>query len=302
MTLDDALADLAATGNELPRDALRWLFDHWDEAGPRLVALLDGYARGRDRSERTERALFFAVHLLGEKAEAAAFGPLCRLLLDGEASDLILGDAITTTLRGILISTYDGDLAALQAVIEAEAADAFVREMALMALAYLTRTGRVLEADMRAYLRLLLAEMQPQAEHVVWTGWLLAVAHLGYEDLAGEAEGLIRRGFVSERDWRVSDFRRDLRRTLADPERLAGFAFDHVGPFTDAIGTLEGWHAFSGEAAGGAGQVAPQLPGLSGWEDYEVQQPITNPLRGIGRNDPCPCGSGKKHKKCCLAA
>jgi hypothetical protein len=22
----------------------------------------------------------------------------------------------------------------------------------------------------------------------------------------------------------------------------------------------------------------------------------------IGRNDPCICGSGKKHKKCCLAA
>ncbi|MGB1398058.1 MAG: SEC-C metal-binding domain-containing protein, partial [Planctomycetota bacterium] len=20
----------------------------------------------------------------------------------------------------------------------------------------------------------------------------------------------------------------------------------------------------------------------------------------IGRNDPCPCGSGKKYKKCCL--
>jgi hypothetical protein len=22
----------------------------------------------------------------------------------------------------------------------------------------------------------------------------------------------------------------------------------------------------------------------------------------IGRNDPCPCGSGRKHKKCCLGA
>jgi uncharacterized protein YecA (UPF0149 family) len=21
----------------------------------------------------------------------------------------------------------------------------------------------------------------------------------------------------------------------------------------------------------------------------------------VGRNDPCPCGSGKKHKRCCLA-
>ncbi len=26
-----------------------------------------------------------------------------------------------------------------------------------------------------------------------------------------------------------------------------------------------------------------------------------NPLlNNIGRNDPCPCGSGKKYKKCCL--
>ena len=23
-------------------------------------------------------------------------------------------------------------------------------------------------------------------------------------------------------------------------------------------------------------------------------------LPKVGRNDPCPCGSGKKHKKCCL--
>ena len=22
----------------------------------------------------------------------------------------------------------------------------------------------------------------------------------------------------------------------------------------------------------------------------------------VGRNDPCPCGSGKKHKHCCLRA
>ena len=117
MTLDDTLRDLAGTGNELPRNAMQWALDHWDDAGPRLVALLDAYACGRDRSEATARALFFGIHLLGDKAETAAFAPLCRVLLDAEASDLILGDAITTTLPGILISTYDGDLATLQAVI-----------------------------------------------------------------------------------------------------------------------------------------------------------------------------------------
>ena len=29
------------------------------------------------------------------------------------------------------------------------------------------------------------------------------------------------------------------------------------------------------------------------------QDPYINPIAGIGRNDPCPCGSGKKYKKCC---
>ena len=29
--------------------------------------------------------------------------------------------------------------------------------------------------------------------------------------------------------------------------------------------------------------------------------PAVNPFRNVGRNDPCPCGSGKKAKKCCLA-
>ena len=28
-------------------------------------------------------------------------------------------------------------------------------------------------------------------------------------------------------------------------------------------------------------------------------QPIRNQTEKVGRNDPCPCGSGKKHKKCC---
>ena len=30
-----------------------------------------------------------------------------------------------------------------------------------------------------------------------------------------------------------------------------------------------------------------------------VQEPYINPLARIGKNDPCPCGSGKKYKKCC---
>ncbi|MHA6476819.1 SEC-C metal-binding domain-containing protein [Stutzerimonas sp. KH-1] len=27
-------------------------------------------------------------------------------------------------------------------------------------------------------------------------------------------------------------------------------------------------------------------------------EPVRNPLKDVGRNDPCPCGSQKKYKKC----
>jgi hypothetical protein len=35
------------------------------------------------------------------------------------------------------------------------------------------------------------------------------------------------------------------------------------------------------------------------WEDPSPSSPIIGGQR-IGRNDPCPCGSGKKYKQCCL--
>jgi len=37
------------------------------------------------------------------------------------------------------------------------------------------------------------------------------------------------------------------------------------------------------------------------WDDEEdsKHQPFRRSEPKIGRNDPCPCGSGKKYKKCC---
>lgn len=32
--------------------------------------------------------------------------------------------------------------------------------------------------------------------------------------------------------------------------------------------------------------------------NHGPQEPLRNPLKDIGRNDPCPCGSQKKYKKC----
>lgn len=61
------------------------------------------------------------------------------------------------------------------------------------------------------------------------------------------------------------------------------------------------------------GAQADWLYGLEEWNDifdeetrkklYKEQKSSTTVVNGpkIGRNDPCPCGSGKKYKKCCGA-
>lgn len=40
----------------------------------------------------------------------------------------------------------------------------------------------------------------------------------------------------------------------------------------------------------------PPLPSF----DQYGRQPAVNPWKDVGRNDRCPCGSGKKYKRCCL--
>ena len=43
----------------------------------------------------------------------------------------------------------------------------------------------------------------------------------------------------------------------------------------------------------------PVRLGHDGESEEEPPDPIRREAPKIGRNDPCPCGSGRKHKKCC---
>ena len=138
--------------------------------------------------------------------------------------------------------------------------------------------------------------LRPQHESFVWSGWVLAVGLLGLEALSDVVRRAFGRGLIDPMTMRYDHFREDLGRTIADPERMAGLNYDQIAPLKDAIGELSGWYAFSDafkrdqeRRAGGMGLAPSAAP-----------QPLINPFKNVGRNDPCPCGSGKKFKKCCL--
>jgi uncharacterized protein len=300
MDIDDVVHDFAVAGNDLPKASMQWALNNWDVALPRFQELLERYVDGTDRRKEVANALFFAIHLIGEKRAASAFPALCRLIMDAAACEAAFEDAVTETLRDILISAYDGDPSLLERVIEAPSADEFVRAAALEAMAYLTAEGAIGEGAMRAYLARLVDEMEPQGESFVWSAWALSVANLGYEDFSEKVDALFRRGSIERGVMNRKDFDSQLRITLADPERKAGFRSDRIRPFEDAIGVLSRWYGFSEQYK--IDQTRYAVEAASESRPSIFDPPYVNMHRDVGRNDPCPCGSGKKYKKCCLAA
>ena len=67
-----------------------------------------------------------------------------------------------------------------------------------------------------------------------------------------------------------------------------------AGPITDTIAELSTWYCFS--KAYLEGERKRERLGIGG--TFAGDLPFVG--RNVGRNDPCPCGSGRKFKKCCL--
>jgi hypothetical protein len=282
MDVENAIRSFANAGHDLPRDAMRWTLDNWDDAAPGLLEALERFANGTDRSKKAANATFFILHLAGERRETRAFAPLCRLAREAEAAEAVLGDGVTSTLKRILISTYDGNLDALKGVIEAAGTDEFVRIGALEALAYLMATEHIAREEAEAYLLR-----------------LSMVALLGLEPWSDVVRQAFARGLISPMDMNDDNFREDLRRILTDPGRMPDFKANNIAPLKDAIGELSGWYGFSDPAKRDQERHAIGREG-AGRTSAATPQSSAKSFKGVGRNDPCPCGSGKKFKKCCL--
>ena len=98
----------------------------------------------------------------------------------------------------------------------------------------------------------------------------------------------------------ISDFglfEKHLKETLATGQPRWFHWLGERGRITDTIAELSGWYCFSeayleAERNRESRRAAGSLPGGD-------LAPVRLPPK-VGRNDPCPCGSGKKFKKCCL--
>ena len=290
---DDLLERLSELGSG-DEDAVRAIGGAWRDYGPLCRDLLRRYVEGGDLSERTERVLFSISHLLAGYRETASFPDFCRLAMDRDRLYSVLPEEVVfISYPRMLISTYGGDPAALFALIEHPEADESARCDALLVLAYLTRTGQITERVTYSYLAGLPARLEPGKASSHWTGFGMAVAVLGFAGLAGVVEGAFKKGLIDDLTLSPDEFWDTLKGAQQNPNDLTTPIWDGLEPIgnpVDYLLSLENL-TLGPENDDGAGST----PGYQ-----TAAEPLRNPLRDVGRNDSCPCGSGKKFKKCCL--
>ncbi len=279
-----SLVEAFSTARDLPVEALEEASRHPGRIAQAVLAVAEKAAGGQELDEREANLLFWGIHVLAFGRDERLFQPLLRIARrDEEDVAYLLGDAVPATLPRLAASTFDGDADALEAAITDTAADEFVRWSLFGAYAYLVFVGRIPRERAHAFLARFDRERPARAGDAAWTGWEQAIALLGFADLAplvaaARADARLLED-ADDPEW----FALALSEAEAKPDDPARFEDQELGYVEDVVGEL-----------------AAALDDPEG--DEEMPEPAHNPYRDVGRNDPCPCGSGKKFKKCCLEA
>jgi Protein of unknown function (DUF1186)/SEC-C motif len=187
-----------------------------------------------------------------------------------------------------------GDPDPLHQIILDPKADEFVRSRMCEALAMATFDNDAQHADAARFLRACYSQLLPQAECFVWNGWQSAIALLGLTELKPLVEQAFAHGLLSPSWLSFAHFEHDLEFSIQNPAALPHRSHGEFSLFGDTIEELSNWYCFSSKAQRDAERELTRMgqPGLP--------RPAINPFRKVGRNDLCPCGSGRKFKKCCL--
>ncbi len=234
-------------------------------------------------------------HLLGEWQEPRAYRPLVHLLRQpSETLDYLLGDAVTETGFRVIAGTFDGDLQPLFDAIEDPAADDFARSSLMSALVLIAQLHPAHRAAIEDYFRAFRTRC-PAAPSDVLTGWMEAVADLGIEDMTEDVRAVFDKGLIPADYCDFGHFLEDLQITQETGGAPASRRYRQQ-LVTDAIDELSRWHCYSD--AFFEEQKARKVPNafrVAPWTEA-----LQAPAGKVGRNDPCPCGSGRKFKKCCL--
>lgn len=281
MEINEILEQFSKSSEDgpFPREALHEAVRQREAITPVLLDRLDWLLENvLERDEEIHEdpeyeQSWYALFLLAQFREKRAYPKYIRLLsLDSKRLQIAFGDEVCEAGR-LLYSTYDGDLVSARALASDASLDPFARGTVLDLMRGLLRDGRMSRQELVDFIRERLNAIGSGEDEETFAS-LLADAAVSADLFE-----------LMEDFWEAySQAKVDLS-LLGDFDDFLDLLFAKTDPnhetqcLDDAIGELAKY-------ASDENPSSPTIAEIKSWD--------------VGRNDPCPCGSGKKFKKCCL--
>ncbi len=308
MEIKEILKQLEFYTGSFPRQALEQAMSQPEQITPALLEILEYACTHLDQIAQQEdyMAHTYAMFLLAQFREPRAYPLIADFFsMAGEAVYDLTGDVVTEDLARILASVCAGDTSRIAQLVENPQADEYVRGSALEACVVLVTQGIRTRDDVLRYFQDLFHGKLPRTPSHVWSALVNCSADLQLVELQADiqqafADDLVDDGFV-EPEWVA------IRLAMKPAEVFQELQQDpHYHLVENVVKEMEWWASFQ----------SPPLPleKPKAPSSKPVQAPLKEMLPAlpkalptlppktavkVGRNDPCPCGSGKKYKKCC---
>jgi uncharacterized protein DUF1186/SEC-C motif-containing protein len=318
LSVEEIMEILAYDDHVFPRHALRQAVEKKDEIIPHLLKALERAAGApEDFLEADDDSYIYAMFLLAQFREKRAYPLIVKLASHTpELVDGLLGDIPTEDLANVLASVSMGDTSLVVELARNSDAEEFARAAAIRSWLALVVSGDRLREEAMAYYKSLFEGGLEDRNEVVWSELVDAANDLYPDEVYDHIKKAYDYGLVDEYivDPEWVDEQIDLGKdaVLADlPEwnhlvedvtvemgawfenREHGDEWDEDEDWYEE----DEWDEDDEEDEWEAGRR--RLSALNG-NNFAPTEPYRAP-EIVGRNDPCPCGSGKKYKKCCGA-
>lgn len=300
--LKRAIENITCLGKKFPKEELELICANRDEAIPYLRDAVEKAVKEKDNLDENYGLHLYGIFLLAQFQDRESFPKLMEMAsLPEETLDYLIGDVLTEDLGSILYNTYNGDINLIkQAVMNGKASDFARAEMLdVMGQLYLDQTLE--KQELQDFLKEIIHEKKCIGDYI-YTAVADVICLCHFTDMLPD----LRRLYADDRvdSYAVGGYDECVDIIFAYGRRQRRFCKSPM----DAVELMHSWPMFE-DCVRENKSTADEEDG--DWLDKkfssvlgEFDSVLTNVEQRrvvkIGRNDPCPCGSGKKYKQCCL--
>ena len=265
------------------KEAVIYARENKEKSKEELLKVLKEFTDNLNKWEKENYkiSVLYALFLLSEFREKKAYPLLIKILefkIPNERDFYdYFGDCIADRFSNFLVSTFNGNSDSLYKIVDNKDLDPYSRSYALDSLAFLCKKGKIKRENFLKYLEDKIEGCDDDTDERFTSGILSSAETINAIELIKPLRKLYDEGLVDINMY--GQFDQYLNHLFKNDNYEETFIIE------DTIKSMSWWAMFNKDKR----EIKKHKP---------ISNNIINIYKNIGRNDPCPCGSGKKYKQC----